>query len=164
MTLKADDIAALIEMFAASDWDELHVEIEGLQLFLSTDPQARLASGRGAAQPPATVSAAPPATAAPTVSAPPPAQADVAEGGVPAEWVAVKAPNLGTFYRSPKPGAEPFVGLGQTIDADSEICLLEVMKLFTAVKAGTTGIVRRICVADAELVEGEQILFYIEPA
>ena len=164
MTLKADDIVILIEMFAASDWNELHVEIEGIQFFLSTDPHARLASGTGAAQVPVAVYAAQPATATPAFSVLPSALADVAESGVPADWVAVKAPNLGTFYRSPKPGAAPFVGLGQSIEADSEICLLEVMKLFTAVKAGTTGIVRQICVADGELVEGDQILFYIEPA
>ena len=77
--------------------------------------------------------------------------------------MAITAPNLGTFYRAPKPGAAPFVELGQSVDADTEICLLEVMKLFTTVKAGAKGIVREICVGDSEMVEFGQTLFLIEP-
>lgn len=163
MTIKAQDIATLVELFEASSWDELHVEVDGLHLFLSTDPNARLA---GSFAPPAQAAApAPtPAPAAPT----PVAAAAVAEGSaqsqVPSHWVAVTAPNLGTFYRAPKPGAEPFVEIGQSVSPGTEICLLEVMKLFTAVRAGVAGTIRRICVADAEMVEFGQPLFYIEPA
>jgi biotin carboxyl carrier protein len=96
-----------------------------------------------------------PAAAAPLTSSEP--NEDIAEN-----WIAVKAPNLGTFYRSPKPGADPFVELGDKVSPETEICLLEVMKLFTAVSAGVSGTVRKICAEDAELVEGEQVLFYIE--
>ena len=82
----------------------------------------------------------------------------------PAHWIAVVAPNLGTFYRAPKPGAPPFVNVGQTVTPETEMCLLEVMKLFTTVTAGAGGVVRRICVQDAEMVEFGETLFYIEPA
>jgi acetyl-CoA carboxylase biotin carboxyl carrier protein len=85
-------------------------------------------------------------------------------GPVPSHWVAVTAPNLGTFYRSPKPGVAPYVTVGQAVTADTEICLLEVMKLFTTVRAGTAGVVRRICVEDAVMVDYGAVLFYIEPA
>jgi len=162
MEPKASDITALVELFASSEWDELHIEIDGLQLFLSTDPNARLASG------PAPAATAVSAASAPMVAAPvaPAAVAATpASGGgpVPSHWVAVTAPNLGTFYRSPKPGAAPYVTVGQTVTADSEVCLLEVMKLFTTVRAGTAGIVRRICVEDAVMVDYGAVLFYIEP-
>lgn len=170
MTIKVNDITAIIEMFASSEWGELHVEMDGLHLFLSTDPNARLVTGNQllvAAPAAAAAAGAPvaaPAAAAPTAAATPAAAAPTAEAGpVPANWVAVKAPNLGTFYRSPKPGAAPFVEVGQQVDVETEVCLLEVMKLFTAVKSGVKGTIRQICVADAELVEGEQILFYVEP-
>jgi biotin carboxyl carrier protein len=73
----------------------------------------------------------------------------------------VVAPNLGTFYRAPKPGAAPFLEIGQKVSADTEVCLIEVMKLFTSVKAGVAGTVRHVAVADAELVEGGQPLLYI---
>jgi acetyl-CoA carboxylase biotin carboxyl carrier protein len=139
VTIKVNDITAIIEMFAASEWGELHVEMEGLHLFLSTDPNARLVTGSAA------VSYVPaPVAAAPAAAAPAPAAAPAA--AAPA-----------------KPGSPPFVEIGQAVDVDTEVCLLEVMKLFTAVKAGVKGTVRQICVADADLVEGEQILFYVEP-
>jgi acetyl-CoA carboxylase biotin carboxyl carrier protein len=98
-----------------------------------------------------------PAASAPAASAP-------AADSIPANWVAVTAPNLGTFYRAPKPGAAPFVEIGQQVTEDTEICLLEVMKLFTAVKAGVSGKVVQVCVNDADMVEHGQPLFYVEKA
>jgi biotin carboxyl carrier protein len=76
----------------------------------------------------------------------------------------VTAPNLGTFYRSPKPGSPPFVEIGQAVETQTELCLIEVMKLFTTLKAGVKGTVKRVCVKDAVMVEFGDILFYIEPA
>ncbi len=156
MTASYDEIKALIELFESSTWDELHIEIDGLELFLSTDPNARLghssASLSGTAQPAAEVRIAVAAHETETQVA------------VPAHWVAVMAQHLGVFYRAPKPGAVPYVEVGQSVDVGSELCLLEVMKLFTAFKAQTAGIVRRICARDAEMVEYGEVLFYIEPA
>ena len=160
MAPKASDIAALVELFASSGWDELHVEIDGVQLFLSTDANASL---RGSA--PTALGPLPAVTAPARVAEPPPKE--TAEGdsaAIPDNWVAIKAPNLGTFYRSPKPGAPPFVAIGQSVTPDTEICLLEVMKLFTAVKAGVSGVVRKVCVTEGTMVEFDQILFYIEHA
>lgn len=164
--VKSEDIEALIELFEASDWDEMHLEIDGFELFLSSDPKARIA-----AQPHhPTVAHAPASAHAHATTpqgmghlAPPPAPAKEVSS-IPEGCIAVKAPNLGTFYRAPKPGAAPYVELGQSVTADMEICLIEVMKLFTSVRAGTAGVIREICVDDAELVEYGQTLFYIEPA
>ena len=50
------------------------------------------------------------------------------------------------------------------VEAVSDICLLEVMKLFTTVKAGQKGTIRRVCVNDADMVEHGQTLFYIDPS
>lgn len=159
MTIKPQDIVTLIELFEASGWDELHVELDGLHLFLSTDPNARLAS-----TPAPLVTAAPLPVAAVANVHPRALSTGASAGDVPSNWVAVTAPNLGTFYRAPKPGAVPFAEIGQNVSADTEVCLLEVMKLFTAVRAGVKGTIRRICVEDAEMVEFGQTLFYIEPA
>lgn len=163
-TVKPEDVEALVELFDASDWDEMHLKIEGLELFLSSDPGARLALE----SPHSVATQAIPlalAAAATTQGASTLRPTPVNEGAnVPADWVAVKAPNLGTFYRAPKPGAAAYVELGQVVTANTEICLIEVMKLFTAVRAGTAGTVRKICVDDAEMVEYGQTLFYVEPA
>lgn len=169
MTVKAEEIATLVELFETSNWDELHVEIDGLQLFLSTDPHARLTSSTAplVVAPVAAGSAVPvaeavvPAPRKPAEHKPEPhAEVLFAESNM----TAITAPNLGTFYRAPKPGAAPFVEIGQAVDVDTDICLLEVMKLFTTVKAGTKGILRKVCVNDAEMVEFGQTLFYVEPA
>ncbi|MGD9799347.1 MAG: acetyl-CoA carboxylase biotin carboxyl carrier protein subunit [Parvularculaceae bacterium] len=148
MPIKADEIAKLIELFQQSRWDEMHVEIDGMRLFLSTNPNAR-----------PTPSVVPAALAAPP--APQTKPTSVATD-IPAHWMPVTAPNLGTFYRSPKPGAKPFVEVGDRVGPDSEVCLLEVMKLFTSVKAGAAGVVVRICATDSDLVEGGQVLFYLD--
>ena len=75
----------------------------------------------------------------------------------------VRAPNLGTFYRAPKPGAPPYVSLGQRVEAETELCLIEVMKLFTSVPSGVRGTVKQILVEDSQLVEFGQPLFVIDP-
>jgi acetyl-CoA carboxylase biotin carboxyl carrier protein len=150
------DIEAMIAVFQASDWDELHIEMEGFELFLSNDPNARKPVAAAPAAP-----AALPALAAPAPA--PVASAPGEAGPVPASWIAVTAPNLGTFYRAPKPGAPPYCEVGTVVTEDSELCLIEVMKLFTALRSGVAGTVRRICVADGAMVEHGQTLFWIEP-
>ncbi|MCU0790903.1 MAG: acetyl-CoA carboxylase biotin carboxyl carrier protein [Nitratireductor sp.] len=162
-SVKPEDVEALVEIFQSSDWEEMHLEIEGFEIYLSKDPKARLA--------PVTVHpvAHAPAPEQPAAQpramghAAPPPEPHVPQSDVPANWISVTAPNLGTFYRAPKPGAAPYVEVGQQVSADTELCLIEVMKLFTAVRAGTGGVVRRICVQDAQMVEYGETLFYIEP-
>ena len=161
---KTEDIATLVELFRSSGWDEMHVEIDGVQLFLSTDPNARLDDGSLPRSAPEVRAAPVVAASTATVSAAAPARAAAVAQEVPAHWVAVSAPNLGTFYRSPKPGAPPFVEVGMRVEAATDVCLLEVMKLFTTVKAGHGGTVRRVCVNDADLVEHGPTLFYIDPS
>jgi biotin carboxyl carrier protein len=75
----------------------------------------------------------------------------------------VRAPSLGTFYSAPKPGAPKFADVGAQVEAQSELCLIEVMKLFTTMRAGIAGVVREIHVKDGDLVEFDQPLFLIEP-
>jgi acetyl-CoA carboxylase biotin carboxyl carrier protein len=154
------DIQTLVSLFDDSDWDELHLEMGDLDLFLSKDPGASLpgeAQGAAAAQAPQDAQAPSRDTAGPAPVAGAPS------ASVPDGLVALRAPNLGTFYRAPKPGAPAYVEIGQQVEPDTEVCLIEVMKLFTPVRAGVKGIVRQVCVEDSELVEYDQALFYIEP-
>jgi biotin carboxyl carrier protein len=95
--------------------------------------------------------------------APAPAPKPKSQEPVPQGWTQIRAPSLGTFYRSPKPGTPPFVEVGSSISADTEICLIEVMKLFTTVRAGVQGTVREVYPADSDLVEYNQPLFLVEP-
>jgi oxaloacetate decarboxylase alpha subunit len=77
--------------------------------------------------------------------------------------VRVEAPMVGTFYRAPQPGAEPFVEEGDPVAAGQTLCILEAMKLMNEVKADVEGIVRTIYVENAQPVEYGQLLFELEP-
>jgi acetyl-CoA carboxylase biotin carboxyl carrier protein len=156
---EADDIENLIELFNRSDWDEMHLKTSTLEIFLSNDPHA---AGPGRAHSTAAVSTGEPLSSTPAAAAV--AAPVAAVHALPDGMVGVHAPNLGTFYRAPKPGAAPYVEIGQTVTADTEVCLIEVMKLFTPVRAGSAGIVRDICIADGQMVEFGQLLAVIEPA
>jgi acetyl-CoA carboxylase biotin carboxyl carrier protein len=162
-SVKPEDIEALIALFEASSWDEMHLQIGDVDLFLSSDSKVVRTAGAPAQYAPSRPLAAGEMPGAIGHDAPPPVPPAPASN-VPGDWVAVAAPTLGTFYRAPKPGAAPFCELGARVEAESEVCLVEVMKLFTTVRAGTAGIVRKICANDGDLVEFGQVLFYIDPA
>ena len=77
--------------------------------------------------------------------------------------IPIKSPLLGIFYRSPKPGAPPFVEVGNSVTEDDTVCLVEVMKLFNTVKAGVKGRILKICAENNDMVEFNQTHFLIEP-
>jgi acetyl-CoA carboxylase biotin carboxyl carrier protein len=163
-----EEIKTLIEMFDDSDWKELSLQVEDFSIFLSRDAEHTvpgwLAQGQttaGAAIPERKAPAAP----GPDALQPEAVASDSAakETVVPEGAVVITAPNLGIFYRAPKPGAPPYVNTGDKVEADTEICLIEVMKLFTPVTAGVKGVVLEIRVADGEMIEHGHPLFYIQP-
>ena len=92
--------------------------------------------------------------AAPTAPAPSAAPADE-------NLVDVVSPSVGTFYRAPSPGAPPFVEVGTAVEADTQVCILEVMKLMNAVVAGTRGVIAQVCRENGDAVEYGDALFRI---
>ena len=92
-----------------------------------------------------------------------PAAPKKAEAVVPPGMVAIKSPMVGTFYRAPSPGAKPFVEVGQKVEPDSVVCIIEVMKLMNSIPAGVNGTIRQILVNDAQPVQFAQVLIVIEP-
>jgi acetyl-CoA carboxylase biotin carboxyl carrier protein len=141
MTLTARDIAEITRLLEDSSFDELDLEIDGLKIHLRRS---------GAPPPPA-----PPAAARP---ASPPAALASAPTEDPA-LVVVRAPLLGTFYRAPRPGAPPFVEVGASVEPDTTVGIIEVMKLMNTVRAGARGVVREVRARDGVLVEyGETLL------
>jgi acetyl-CoA carboxylase biotin carboxyl carrier protein len=73
----------------------------------------------------------------------------------------VKAPMVGTFYRSPNPGGAPFVDIGQTVKEGDPICIIEAMKLLNEIEADKAGVIKEILVENGEPVEYGQPLFVI---
>lgn len=164
----AQDVENLVELFNRSDWDELHLKTDDLEIFLSNDPNATPVTQLAAPQVAATQVLPSPATtnsestqaSTPTESAP----AGKQVVSVPEGMIAVTAPNLGTFYRAPKPGAAPYVEVGQQVEETTDVCLIEVMKLFTPVKAGVAGKIHAVCIDDGTMVEFGDALVIIDPS
>ncbi|MBV1689497.1 acetyl-CoA carboxylase biotin carboxyl carrier protein [Novosphingobium sp. G106] len=160
------DLEQLIEDFKRSGLRELHARHGEFEIYLSQDADAP-----GLDAPKVSVTRKPAAKQAAQQSVPKEAPAPTpasASSGAEASWPAgsevIRAPYLGTFYRSPKPGAAPYVEVGTTVEADSELCLVEVMKLFTTVRAGVAGKITHVLASDGELVAAEQPLFVIAAA
>jgi len=77
--------------------------------------------------------------------------------------VAIKAPMVGTFYRSPSPDAKSYVEIGQAIDAGQVVCIIEAMKLMNEIKSEVKGKIAEVLVENANAVEYGQALFMVEP-
>jgi acetyl-CoA carboxylase biotin carboxyl carrier protein len=69
------------------------------------------------------------------------------------ESIVIRAPMVGTFYRAPEPGAPPFVKIGQVVEPDTTVCIIEVMKLMNSIRAGARGVVAQVLVDDGATVE-----------
>jgi acetyl-CoA carboxylase biotin carboxyl carrier protein len=104
--------------------------------------------------------------AAPTAPAPAPAPTSAAAPAVEAAPVeptghAVKSPMVGTFYRSPTPGADSFVKIGDTVKEGQTLCIIEAMKLLNEIESDKSGVVKEILCENGQGVEFGQALFII---
>jgi len=164
-SITQEDVLLILKLLDESPFDELHVETGDLKLWASKhgrgmspapaptiEPTAadgqkpnpstvKLAGSKGEAQPPRQT----------------PEQTAAREGLMP-----IIAPMLGTFYRTPKPGAPPYVEVGSLVNEEDPVCIIEVMKLFNTVKAGVRGRIVQICAEQGQMVEFQQTLFLIE--
>ncbi|MGQ0620314.1 MAG: acetyl-CoA carboxylase biotin carboxyl carrier protein [Panacagrimonas sp.] len=157
MALSEKEILQVLDMFQKSGWEGMQLESGSVKLSISKTGRPQLAT-RAATAPAAAPAPASVAVAAPAAVLPPAAPM------IDPRWISVKAPLLGHFYASPKPGAPPFVALGQQVAADETVAILEVMKLMNHVKAGVAGRIARIAVANGDLVEFDQAILYIDPS
>ena len=74
----------------------------------------------------------------------------------------VKSPMVGTFYRAPTPGADPFVEVGDTVSEGDTLCIVEAMKILNQIEADKSGVVRAVLLENGQPVEYDQPLFAIE--
>ncbi len=166
MDLTEDEVLEILNLIEKSNFDFLQLQMGDLKVVVSkgtyTGSGAAEFSGDSGAAAQATAPSAPapnapePKKEAPVQSKP---QASVARDGT----VPINAPMVGTFYITPEPGAPPFVEIGGHVDEDTTVGLIEVMKVFNAVKSGVRGIVVEICVQGGQFVEHGQTLFLVKP-
>lgn len=150
MSLTTKDVAEIARLLDQSRFSDLKLEIGDFRLRIR-----REGSGGGdyADEEPA---------ARPSPSAPAtPAAAPASTGAAKAGEVDVPAPLLGTFYHSPRPGDPPFVEIGQEVDEDTVIGIIEVMKLMNGVRAGVKGRLVAMLAPNAEAVEAGQPLIRV---
>ena len=162
------EVSELLRTFAASGWTGLTLRADGLTITIGRHgPPATAAPP--VTTPPPTASAAP----APAASAPVTTDAAVATGVAVAPpatgstdlsgCVPVKSPAVGAFWAAPQPGAPPFAEVGHTVAEGDQLAIVEVMKLMNPVLASQAGEIAEVCATDAELVEYDQVLFWIRP-
>lgn len=92
-----------------------------------------------------------------------PARAPAASELAPTRLIEVKSPMVGTFYKAPEPGAEPYVRVGGRVSMGQTLCIIEAMKIMNELEAEVSGTVREVLVEDAQPVEFGQVIFRVEP-
>jgi len=175
MEMTPETIKALLDAFDGSDWREMIVTVGDDRLHVSRDPLPEgatlappAAPGAGPSAPPAGPVAAgdpPPlpvakasSGAVPPTAPPAGGAAEIAEG-----HAAIESPSVGLFWRSPSPGAPPFVEVGATVAAGDTVAIVEVMKLMNHVASPVDGVVSAILVENGGPVEFGQTIVTIDP-
>ena len=154
MQLTPDDVRDVLRVLDSSDLAELRLETAELTLTLRREGAAGWTAEQQVLRTPVVEQAAEPATAAAAAPA-----AEVGEG-----LVAVRPPLLGTFYRAPQPGAPAFVDVGDAVEEDTVVGIVETMKMMTPVHAGVRGTVVEFRTGNGEFAEDGAVLCVVEPS
>lgn len=161
MTIK--EIKELLKLVSELDLKEVNIKNKEFQIKIRTDKDQPIQMVSGAA--PVMAQAAPAvnqAAAAPVATSAPPAQeASADEGG---NYIEIKSPMVGTFYRSSSPDKPPFIQVGDTIGKGDVVCIIEAMKLFNEIESEISGKIVKVLIDDSTPVEYDQVLFLVEPS
>jgi acetyl-CoA carboxylase biotin carboxyl carrier protein len=152
--LGPDDVRDVLRALDSSGLDELHLELTDLTLTVRREGATGWTAEQHVLRRPRVEGGAEPAATAGTE----PPQAAVAEG-----LVAVHPPLLGTFYRAPQPGAPPYVDVGDEVQEETVVGIIETMKMMTPVHAGVLGTVVEFRTADGEFAEADAVLLVVDP-
>jgi len=160
--MDVDLLQRIVDLMASNDLNKVDLRDGDRRIILKRGPaQAPVAPAAYPYPPQFAAPAAPPQLpAAPAASAP-------AESAPPAEdesnLVPIKSPMVGTFYARPSPDAKPFVTVGSRVEEDTDVCIIEAMKVFNNIKAETRGTIVKILVEDRQTVEFGTVLFLVKP-
>jgi acetyl-CoA carboxylase biotin carboxyl carrier protein len=159
MKLTNDDVQDILKLLDASPVGELHLQTERFKLTLRRSAEgdwtqeqqvlteSNVEKGKASAVSKET-------SGDETVSPSSPAADHLVE---------ISTPLPGTFYRAPKPGAPPFVEIGDRVEEKTVVAIIETMKLMSSINAGVSGTVVEICLKNAEFAEQDTVLIRIEP-
>lgn len=151
-----EQIKAIVAMMKDNDLSEFSIEQDGLKIRIKRGPEEFQQTITLPPSAPASSTAVPapvPVTAATPVAPAPVAPASDIEH--------VISPMVGTFYLSPSPDAPPYVEVGQEVDAETVVCIIEAMKVMNEIKAEVKGVITEIVAENAKPVEFGQKLFAV---
>ena len=154
-------IHELVKLVNKSNIGELQIEQEGFKITIKQkkEPVQHFAA------PPMIQQVPQMQQASPSVAAPAsrPAESKPEESTKAENYVTIKSPMIGTFYRQSGPGKPIFVSVGDSVEKGQVVCIIEAMKLFNEIESEVSGKIVKILVEDASPVEFDQPLFLVEP-
>lgn len=162
MELTEEEVLEILRLIEESSFDYFQLELGDLKLTVGRGGAASGSSPHMASKP--ACDALVPAMG--ELETPPGKPASAARMKDRAGWdglTPVEASMVGTFHAAPDPESPPFVEVGARVEEDTTVGLIEVMKVFTGVRAGVRGVVKEVLVANAQFVEYGQAIFLIEP-
>ena len=158
MELTPDDVRDVLRVLDSSGLAELHLELTDLTLTVRREGAAGWTAEQQITRTPVVEGRSGDDGPSPERGTAGPA-VDVPEG-----LVAVRPPLLGTFYRAPQPGAPPFVDVGDAVEEETVVGIVETMKMMTPVHAGVRGTVVEFRTANGDFADADAVLLVVDPA
>ena len=158
------EIQELIKFVSKSGATEVEIEQKDFKITIKAEKKSATKQSQQMVMPQYQAVAPAPQPQALPVAAPAPApaaEAPAAEEN--ANYVTVKSPMIGTFYRASSPDKPPFVGVGDNVKVGDVLCVIEAMKLFNEIESEVSGKIVKVLVDDSSPVEYDQPLFLVEP-
>ena len=169
-----EEIKSLIQLINKSDLAEFRLEDGEQKITIRT---SKYSSGKqqiyhtsaSAAAQPSYAASAPAPVAAPTPAAPAPMPTDLPKTTTPTaaieggDYLEIKSPIVGTFYRAAGTDKPPYVKVGDKVEKGQVVCIIEAMKLFNEIESEVQGKIVKICIDDASPVEYDQVLYLVDP-
>jgi acetyl-CoA carboxylase biotin carboxyl carrier protein len=167
--MKPSEIQDLIKFVAKSGVSEVEIEDKDFKITIKTPPHKKgkqiieatpqliqVQSPAPVAVPAQEVPVAMPVTSVPVAT-----DSSVEDDS---KYIAIKSPMIGTFYRKPSPDKPNFVNIGDDVNNESVVCIIEAMKLFNEIEAEVSGKIVKMLVDDGSPVEYDQPLFLVDPS
>ncbi|MEM1358200.1 MAG: acetyl-CoA carboxylase biotin carboxyl carrier protein [Bacteroidota bacterium] len=175
MTLK--EIQELIKLVAKTELSEfkyqggeVKLHIRGKSFVTNATAQGAPAAAPSIINVPAAAPAYPAAAPAPAPAIPAaapaaaPKEAAASDAADTSNYVEIKSPMIGTFYRSPSPDKGVYVKVGDSVSKGDTVCIVEAMKLFNEIESEVSGKIVKVLVEDAQPIEYDQPLFLVDPS
>ncbi|WKN46293.1 acetyl-CoA carboxylase biotin carboxyl carrier protein [Tunicatimonas pelagia] len=175
--MKISEIRNLLDFIAKAGLDEVELETDDIKLKIkknsSPEVHQSIIHSPGVPSMPSdatglvAIPSQPTSPSATTPSSTSPSEEEIKESTGSEDksnYVAIKSPMIGTFYKSPNPESGPFVQVGDRISKGQAVCIIEAMKLFNEIEAEQAGTIVEVLVEDSSPVEFDQPLFLIDPA